>query len=172
MSRNTTSRRTDWKSTFGLRRIKQYDTLADIKNIAADEILEIPFNKISGSIMETGNASTELNAEQYLALKCLIENRRNEKKNINDIEINDCSKKLKKYRAKKQQENRIADRITSALMNKTTYDKIDKSLPLPPGLPPAPDGEINISRKGGLRTRRRTRKSHKRHKKRSTRRRR
>lgn len=171
MSRNTTSRRTDWKSTLRLRSRKPYDTLAHIKNLSADAILNINFDDISGSIMETGNASTELNAEQYLALKCLIEKRRNKKKNINDFEIKGCKDKIDRYRQKKERDTAAANRITDMVMDQAGIDKFKNM-----NMPHEPMRKITntaTTRKGGRRTRirRRVRKSHKRHKKRSTRRR-
>lgn len=189
MSRNTTTRRTDWKSTLGFRRIKQYDTLADIKNknISADAILEIPFNDISSHI-EDYSKETKLNSEQISALQCLLLQKANyetakktaaksprDKRNlimlglVDTYDINDCKRRLEKRREGKRAAAKEANKITDAVLEQEAYDRLKP-------MPPAPDGEINISRKGGLRTRtrtsRKTRKSHKRHKKRSTRRRR
>jgi len=178
MSRNTTTRRTDVKSMLGIRRRKQYDTLADVKNIAADDILNIDFDNISGSIMKTGDAVTELNMEKMLALDCLLEKRKNKKMNIADVasyDINDCHRKLDKYRERKQRDAAEAKRITNMVMDEVGMDKFNAM-----NLPYAPIGKITTTmattRKGGRRTRtrtsRKTRKSHKRHKKRSTKRRR
>jgi len=171
MSRNTTSRRTDLKSMLGIRRRKQYDTLADIKNLSADEILNINFDNISGSIMKTGDESTELKMEQMLALDCLLEKRKNKKMNIADVasyDINDCHRKIDRYRERKQRDAAEAKRIADMAMDEAGINKFKKM-----NMPHEPMGKITTN-KGGrrTRTRRKTRKSHKRHKKRSTRRRR
>ena len=174
MSRNTTTRRTDLKSTFGLRRRKQYDTIADLKDKSVDDILNINFDNISGSIMKTGDALTELKMEKMLALDCLLEKRKNKKMNINDVasyDINDCHRKLDKYREIKQRNAAEAERITNLAIGNAGLKRFEEM-----NMPYAPIGKITTTtattRKGGLRTRRKTRKSHKRHKKRSTRRRR
>lgn len=177
MSRNTTARRSDWKSTLGLRRRKQYDIIADLKDKSVDDILNINFDNISGSIMETGDAFIELNAEQKMALKCLLEKRRNKKMNIADVtsyDINDCHRKLDKYREEKKIFNEEAKRIADMAMDEAGIDKFKKM-----NMPYTPIRKITTNttataRKGGrrTRTRRKTRKSHKRHKKRSTKRRR
>ena len=187
MSRNTTASSRDWITRLGFRTGRQYDTLADIKPLKADDILNINFDDISGRIEEYSK-ETILQSEQINALQCLLLQKANYEtakktaakspKAKHDLimlglsdryDINVCKRRLEKRREGK----RATEKEVNAITDMLAAEKLK-------GMPPAPDEEIHISKneEGGrrtrtrTRTRRRARKSHKRHKKRSTRRRR
>lgn len=72
------------------RRVKKYDTFDDINNagLTAGQILKIPFNDISGTIL-TRTRTTNLKPIQLGALKCLLK-----QKSISDSNMEECEKEL------------------------------------------------------------------------------
>ena len=184
MSRNTTASSRDWITRLGFRTGRQYDTLADIKPLKADDILNINFDDISGRIEEYSK-ETILQSEQINALQCLLLQKANYEtakktaakspKAKHDLimlglsdryDINVCKRRLEKRREGKRAAAKEVNKITDMVLEQAAYDRLET-------MPQEPIGRITTN-KGGrrTRTRRRTRKSHKRHKKRSTRRRR
>ena len=198
MSTNSSSRKTSFNPLKHMGfSFKKYSNLKQLGLYTAEDILKIPLNEISGSIMSTGDAMelfsnsamvkrvaedikvgdkpklTQTKAdfaeakEKIKALICLLEQRKKLRTGAGTPNLVLCYTQLSVDRDRKKDNAAAADRIVNMANDTLAYEALK-------GLSPAPDGEIIISRKGGrkTRTRRKTRKSHKRHKKRSTRRRR
>jgi len=197
MSTNSSSRKTSLNPLkyMGIS-FKPYRQLKQLGLYTAKDILEIPFNEISGSIMSTGDAMELFSnsamakrvaedikvgdkpkliqtkadyaeaKEKIKALLCLLEQRKKLKTGGNP-DLNLCHRQLSDDRDRKQDNAAAADRIVDMATVTAAYNAVNK-------IPYAPVGKITHTNKGGrrTRTRRKTRKSHKRHKKRSTRRRR
>lgn len=178
---NTSNR--DWITRSGIRTKKKYDTLADIKPLKADDILNINFDDISSRIEEYSK-ETILQSEQINALQCLLLQKANyktakktaaksptDKRNLimlglaQTYDINFCKRILENRREGKREAEKEVKKIMDMVATEVAVERLK-------GLPPP--HTTAITNRGGrrTRTRRRTRKSHKRHKKRSTRRRR